>query len=147
MGRAMREQKKTFAEIIGDFAMKPASHKHNDPENGYSCLGFCHAVLNALGKNFPSSYGEINLNNFEELCPSGKPETFEKLKEFTGTLGNEVNPSLVVAGDYILLEDRRGHVFPGIYVGNGQAMVCFEFCGVRAFAISGKAKIIMARRL
>jgi len=28
----MREQKKTFAEIIGDFAMKPASHKHNDPE-------------------------------------------------------------------------------------------------------------------
>jgi len=147
VGRAMREQKKTFAEIIGDFAMKPASHKHNDPINGYSCLGFCYSVLKTLGKNPPDSYEGINLDNFEELYPSGTESTFEKLKEFSQTMGSEVNPALVVAGDYILLEDRRGHVFPGIYAGNGQAMVCFEYCGVRSFTISGKAKIIMARRL
>lgn len=143
----MREQKKTFAEILGDFAMKPVSHKHNDPENGYSCLGFCHSVLKALGKNPPDSYQGINLDNFEEICPSGIEPTFEKLKEFSQTMGSEVNPALVLSGDYILLEDRRGHVFPGIYAGNGQAMVCFEYCGVRSFTISGKAKIIMARRL
>jgi hypothetical protein len=147
VGWCVKEQRKTLAEILGDFAMKPASHTHNDPEHGYSCLGFCYSVLKAMGKNPPYEYQGISIDNFEQLCPSGKPETFEKLKEASRAMGSEVNPDLVLAGDYILLEDRRGHVFPGIYAGNGQAMVCFEFCGVRSFTISGKAKIIMARRL
>lgn len=147
MGWCVKEQRKTLAEILGDFAMKPVSHTHNDPINGYSCLGFCYHVLKALGKNPPNGDDEVNLDNFEQLYPSGEKRTFDRLIEFSKTLGYEVNPALVVAGDYILLQDRRGHVFPGIYAGNGQAMVCFEYCGVRAFVISGKAEIIMARRL
>lgn len=147
MGWRLKEQKRTVAEIIGDFANKPASHTHNDPVNGYSCLGFCYHALKALGKNPPYGDDEVNIDNYEKLYPSGEQRTFDRLIEFTKTMGKEVRPAAALTGDFILLKDRRGHIFPAIYTGNGQAMVCFEYCGVRSFVISGKAEIIMARRL
>jgi cell wall-associated NlpC family hydrolase len=145
--REMKSQRRTLAEIIGDFANKPPSHVHNDPVNGYSCLGFCYHVLAALGKNPPYGDDEVNIDNYEKLYPSGEQRTFDRLIEFAKTMGNEVAPHEVLAGDFVLLQDRRGHVFPAIYTGNGQVMMCFEYCGVRSFAYAGKAKIIIARRL
>ena len=140
-------QMKTFAEVIGHFAGKPASKKSFDDENGYSCLGFPYALYRDMGLNFPCTYGDLTLENYNEKYEVRSEEAYKKLLEFAETVGVGVEPHQKVAGDFLILKDKAGNIFPGIYAGNGQVTCCFEHTGIKTFSAEGKVTAIVVRRL
>lgn len=143
----MKTQHKTFAEIVGDFAGKPPSEHHYDDINGYSCLGFCYALYQKLGKDFPNQYENLTLENYNDKYVVGSPEAYQKLQEFAATVGKEIKPYEVVAGDFIIVRDKAGYIYPAVYAGNGSIICCLENCGIKTFNVTGKIEIIIARRL
>lgn len=143
----MKKQRKTFAEIAGDFAGKPSSEHHYDDVNGYSCLGFCFALYRKLGKDFPSEWDGMTLADYNDKYVVGSPEAYEKLLEFARTVGKEVRPYEAVAGDFIIVKDKAGYIYPGVCAGNGSIMCCLETCGIKTFNTFGRIEILAARRL
>lgn len=138
---------KTFAEIIGRFAGKAPSETAYDDENGYSCLGFPFALYREMGLQFPNTYENLTLENYNDLYEVGSEAAHKKLIEFAETVGVGVAPNKRVAGDFLILKDKAGYIYPGICAGNGQVTCCLEHIGIKTFNVSGKAEILIARRL
>lgn len=98
-----------------------------DVTKGYDCVSLIHDFYNKLGIELPRQYGGFTLSNYAEGI---KQEDWPHLlKTYLQDLGIIVDVNYMLAGDLIIFE-RKGKVFPGIYVGNGNVLSAFERKGV-----------------
>lgn len=140
---------KTFAEISAQFIGKPFKHGGNGPD-AYDCIGFVYAFLKARGKagNIKVEYGEWNLDNYSCLDQGTDHEIVHNmLFDIFDQNGVEIPVNKKVAGDAVIVRDRSGDYYPGIYAGNGIFITAFRDWGVRAVNIDKKAlEIVKVRR-
>jgi hypothetical protein len=95
------------------------------------------------GKNLATIVSEFNKDNTELFL---KQET-EALLSVTKLIGREIPVYEAVAGDFVLVQSSKGHLFAAIYAGNNQIMASFQPVGVKVVSCSNDYKIIAARRI
>jgi hypothetical protein len=141
--------RKTFAEITADFIEKPFL-KGGKSSDGYDCIGFCYAFIEALGKaeKFLTEYKGMTLENHHELYNRDPEGALQLMFEAFDSMGVEIPISKKLPGDLVIIKNELGRHYPGIYAGNENIMASYTNAGVRTIPIDGKQiTVVRVRRL
>lgn len=136
----------TFAKIISKYINRPFK-VGGTTLNGLDCLGILGAISTDLELQFPKEFNGITEENYYELYMKDRKNAEETLVAFFDTVGNEVSVNEIVAGDWLIINQRGRLLFPAMYVGNGNAVTSSIKEGVKVFSIEYPNTVIMARRL
>lgn len=137
---------KNIADVMKEYVGKPFLRGGRSIK-GYDCIGFVYCYCLDIGAEFPTEYGDWDINNYHELYTRDEREAEDIMCRCFAGIGDEVAPQKVIAGDLVIVRHQNGRLFPGIFVGNNQVMASFIKSGVRPISIDAKNKIYMARRL
>ena len=142
---------KSFADISIKFLEKPFKAGGRGPD-GYDCAGFCFAFLKEMDKAEGLEklwkWGEYDLNNYATYYKKNLIDAEKVMMEIINRTGTEIPLTSRLAGDLVVVQNEKGHYYPGIYVGNCRVMASFTDAGVRTVDVDGKlVKIIKVRRL
>lgn len=113
-------------------------------EAGYDCLTMLWHFYGGLGIEVPREFKGYSADNYAERWLKG--EGREELYEYLMSLGVEVPANFERAGD-LMIFDAEKWVFPGIYLGSGHVLCCFEKgCMVVPYK-AFKSSLVVCRRL
>jgi hypothetical protein len=152
VGKITKLRLKSFAEIVGDFANAPYNENGWGQEGviGYSCLGLCYAYAIKRGYELPEeiknlSFEGLKIDNFHEYAAHHKGAALIKLFKLFQSFGRDIPVHQKIAGDIVLVK-RTNDTYPAIYVGNGQIMAAYLYCGVKVIKCDDDNKVIVVRR-
>lgn len=142
----MKNQKTTFADVSSRYIDKPFVPGGRGPD-GYDCIGFCYAFLQAMGKKVIDGYGDVDIDNYHHLYRRDVEEAERVMFLAFDQIGAEVRVGAKLAGDLVIVKNELGRFYPGIYAGNGHVMASFVGAGVRVVATGKQVEIVKARRV
>lgn len=121
-----------------------APYALGNPGSGWDCLTMVWEFFDNVDIHLPREFKGYSAENYAERWKAG--EGRDELREYLFGLGEPVEPNYERAGD-LLIFDAEKWVFPGIYLGSGHVLCCFEKgCMVVPFRLF-KHVFINGRRL
>ncbi len=104
-----------------------------DKAKGYDCLSMTLEFYRELGLDFPNEFNGFNEENYGEKWLTG--EGLESYREFIEAVSDEIDPNYKIAGDLLIFDfGGRASINLGIYLGSGNAIMCFTK-GIRVVPI------------
>lgn len=143
----VKERKETFTDYVGKFTNKPFVKGGHGQKgcNGYDCMGLIYAFVIGRGKYMVDNFKGLTLDNYQDFFYAHTNEAYDILLDFFKTLGKEINPKMVIAGDLLIIKSDVDY-YPAICAGNGNIMASYYDSGVRVVSIKN-GDIVMARRI
>lgn len=144
--RDARDTRKGLAAIMGEIIDQP----YYNPETGRGID--CWQVVTHLCRErsvpvppWPEGWTEENYRERWYRMREEDPARLREMElEFLEGLGTVVDPSRMIAGDVLVLEDDAGACFPAVYCGHNRAVAAFK-SGVRPFGTAGVTPLLVVR--
>lgn len=101
----------------------------DNPVRGWDCLNSLMTFYRELGVKFPEEFEGWTLENYGRRALADPEAAHEQFEKFALTLGREINPSYLIAGDLLLIKLQDDRIYAGVYLGNGSAFFMFNVGG------------------
>ncbi len=93
---------------------------------GWDCLNSIASFYRDMGVEFPERFEDWTWDNYGKKALEDPEKAHKAFERFVQTLGREIDPNYMVAGDLLLVELQDAGIYAGIYLGEGKAFFMFD---------------------